>query len=468
MVSSKLSASLFTDLYQLTMSQSYWQSGATRDATFSLHFRKFPRNRSYYVFVGLEDILEYLEDFSFSDADLDALRNLGLFGDDFLNFLSGLKFSGEVRAMPEGSLFFENEPVLEVAGPVIECQLVETYIINQINLQSMLATKAARTICAAKGRQVVDFAARRTHGTEAAVKLARASYIAGFAGTSNVQAAATYGIPAMGTMAHSFITTFEQEMDAFSAYASSFPDSSIFLVDTYDTRQGVRNAIQCALKMRENGHSLQGIRLDSGDLLKLSLMSREMLDEAGLHTVQIIASGGLDEFSIESLVQSGAPIDGFGVGTKIGTSADAPYTDFVYKMVKYARRSIMKLSDDKMSLPGPKQVFREFDQNRTFRGDIIGCDPDADLGDQTEPMLRVVMERGRRLQPKTELNQVRAHFENQFARLPTELKSLQPRGAYPVTLSDKLKKLTRETKKSLTVVEDAAERERAPLHPKQP
>ena len=449
MGSPKLSTSLFTDLYQLTMAQSYWQSGVTRDATFSLYFRKFPYNRAYYVFVGLEDVLDYLEEFSFSADDLDALRKLGLFKDDFLIFLSGLKFSGEVRAMREGSLFFENEPVLEVAGPVIEGQLVETYLVNQINLQSLLATKAARTIHAARGRQVMDFAARRTHGTDAALKLARASYIAGFVGTSNVQAATTYGIPAMGTMAHSFITAFEREMDAFSAYAASFPESAIFLVDTYDTQEGVRIAIRCALKMRVLGHSLRGIRLDSGDLLKLSQMSRKMLDDAGLHSVRIFASGGLDEFSIESLVQSGAPIDGFGVGTRVGTSADAPYTDFVYKMVKYARRSIMKLSDDKVTLPGPKQVFREFDQNRTFRGDIIGCDPDAELGDQTEPMLRVVMERGKRLQPETELEQVRAHFKNQFARLPAELKALRPRGSYPVKLSDKLRELTRKTKHSL-------------------
>jgi nicotinate phosphoribosyltransferase len=436
------------------MAQSYWQSGVTRDATFSLFFRNFPQNRSYYVFVGLEDALDFLEDFSFNSDDLDALENLGLFSEDFLKYLSTLRFSGEVRAMPEGSLFFENEPVMEIAGPVIECQLVETFLVNQVNLQSMMATKAARTIQVAQGRQIVDFAARRTHGTDAAIKLARASYITGFSGTSNVQAAAMYGIPAMGTMAHSFITTFDNEIDSFNAYATSFPDSSIFLVDTYDTADGVRNAIECAQKMQELGHSLRGIRLDSGDILSLSQMSRNMLDEAGLHSVQIFASGGLDEFSIESLVLAGAPIDGFGVGTKVGTSADAPYTDFVYKMVKYARRPIMKLSTDKESLPGPKQVFREFDQNRTFRGDIIGCDPDADPGEHTEPLLRVVMERGKRLQPKTELEQVRAHFKNQFARLPAELKTLIPQGKYPVVLSGRLTKLMRKTRESLTAVEE--------------
>jgi nicotinate phosphoribosyltransferase len=436
------------------MAQAYWQSGVTRDATFSLHFRNFPSNRSYYVFVGLEDVLDYLEDFRFTDDDIEALRNLSVFDDGFLKRLSELNFSGEVRAMPEGTLFFENEPVLEVSGPVIECQLAETFLVNQINLQSMMATKAARVVHAAGGRQVMDFAARRTHGTDAAVKLARAAHIAGFAGTSNVQAAAMYGIPPAGTMAHSFVTTFEREADSFSAYAASFPDSSIFLVDTYDTKEGVKNAIECAQNMRELGHSLRGIRLDSGDLLTLSQMSRRMLDEAGLNSVQIFASGGLDEFSIESLVNSGAPIDGFGVGTKVGASEDAPYTDFVYKMVKYARRPIMKLSDDKATTPGPKQVFRESDQNRTFRGDIIGCEPDADPGDQTELLLRVVMERGKRLQPKTELEHVRAHFENQFARLPAELKALRPQDTYPVALSDKLNKLTRQTMQSLTAVEE--------------
>ena len=462
MGSPKLSAPLFTDLYQLTMAQAYWQSRTTRDATFSLHFRKFPCNRSYYVFVGLEDVLDYLEEFSFSDADIEALKYLGPFDDGFLKYLSELSFSGEVRSMPEGTLFFENEPVLEVAGPVIECQLVETFLVNQINLQSMMATKAARTVHAAAGRQVLDFAARRTHGTDAAVKFARAAHITGFSGTSNVQAAAMYGISPVGTMAHSFVATFEQELDAFTAYAASFPDSSIFLVDTYDTEEGVKNAIKCALEMREFGHSLRGIRLDSGNLLKLSQMSRRMLDDAGLPFVQIFASGGLDEFAIESLVASGAPIDGFGVGTKVGTSEDAPYTDFVYKMVKYARRPIMKLSDEKQSIPGPKQVFREFDQNRTFRGDIIGCEPDADPGDQTELLLRVVMERGKRLQPKTELEQVRAHFENQFARLPTELKSLSAQKAYPVILSDKLNKLTRHTRDALMATKEPKEANATP------
>ena len=462
MGSPNLSSALFTDLYQLTMAQSYWQGGVTRNATFSLFFRKFPSNRSYYVFVGLEDVLDYLENFRFTSDDLDALKQFGTFNDEFLHFLSGLKFSGEVRAMPEGTLFFENEPVLEISGPVIECQLVETYVVNQVNLQSMMATKAARTIHAAAGRQVVDFAARRTQGTDAGVKLARASYIAGFVGTSNVQAAATYGIPPMGTMSHSFITTFQREVDSFNAYAASFPDSSTFLVDTYAPQEGVRNAIQCGLKMRQFGHSLRGIRLDSGDLLSLSHTSRKILDEAGLSSVQIFASGGLDEFAIESLVQAGAPIDGFGVGSKGGTSADAPYTDFVYKMVKYARHPIMKLSDGKESLPGPKQVFREFDQNRTFRKDVIGCEPDTGLGEQAEPLLLVVLERGKRLQPKAELNQVRAHFENQFIRLPAELKALRPRGAYPVTLSEQLVTLTDSTRQSLN-----AQRELVPVYPNQ-
>lgn len=462
MGSPKLSSALFTDLYQLTMAQAYWQSGVTRDATFSLYFRNFPDNRSYYVFVGLEDVLTYLEDFHFSCDDLEALRGLDLFDDGFLGFLSRMKFSGEVRAMPEGSLFFENEPVLEVSGPLIEGQLVETYLVNQVNLQSMLATKAARTIHAAGGRQVVDFAARRTHGTDASLKLARASYIAGFAGTSNVQAAAAYGIPPVGTMAHSFITTFDREIDAFNAYGASFPDSSTFLVDTYDTEEGVKNAVDCALRMRQLGHSLRGIRLDSGDLASLSRMARAALDEEGLDSVQVFASGGLDEYAIESLVASGAPIDGFGVGTKVGVSADAPFTDFVYKMVKYARRPIMKLSDEKETLPGAKQVFREFDQNRTFRRDIIGSDSDTELADQAVPLLRVVMERGKRLQPRVDLDQVRSHFENQFARLPAELKALRPRSAYPVSLSDRLVALTNETRRSIENMD-----QRVPTHPGQ-
>ena len=366
-----ISDALFADLYQLTMAQAYLQSGQMGDATFSLYFRTFPANRDCYVFAGLESVLHYLRGLSFTDSDVAALERLGLLDNATLDYLRRFRFAGSVRAMREGEIFFPSEPVLEVSGNVVECQIAETFLLNRVNLESMLATKAARVVDAAKGRQVFDFAARRTHGTDAALKFARASHIAGFDGTSNVRAAAELGIPAVGTMAHSFITSFDSEIEAFRAYARSFPQSSVFLVDTYDTLDGVRNAITVAQEMAERGDALRAIRLDSGDMNALSRQSRALLDGAGLRGVRILASGGLDEYSIEELVSSGAPIDGFGVGTRVGTSGDAPYTDFVYKMVEYDGKPVMKLSEGKASLPGAKQVYRSYDDDGAMRGDVI-------------------------------------------------------------------------------------------------
>ena len=448
------STALFTDLYQLTMAQTYWSSGVTGEATFSLFFREFPENRVYYVFVGLQDALNYLQDFKFNNEDIAALRALDLFEDDFLSFLSTLRFTGEVRAMPEGTLFFENEPVLEVSGPIIECQLAETYLLNQMSLQSMLATKAARVVHAARGRRVVDFAARRTHGTDAAQKLARSSYIAGFDGTSNVHAAATYGIPPRGTMAHSLISAFPDEADAFRAYARAFPDSSTFLVDTYDTLAGVRNAITIGLEMKQQGHALRAVRLDSGDLLELSRASRRLLDEAGLDAVEVFASGGLDEYSVDALVKAGAPIAGFGVGTRLGTSADAPHADFVYKLVVFQGQPVMKLSADKVNLPGSKQVHRHADRDGSFSGDVIGREteplPAAEPTEpQIEPLLGPVMRGGRKLRPDPEIGQVRTAFAEQFARLPSTLKELGTTHSYDVRVSDELRLLTEVTGQEL-------------------
>jgi len=361
-----LSLGLFTDFYELTMAQAYWQSGQTASATFSLFFRKYPPDRAYFVLVGLADVLDYLEGFRFSPEDLEYLDSLSRFDQDFLNYLRQVRFTGSVRAMPEGSIFFINEPVIEVAGPVIEAQLVETFLVNQINLQTILATKASRVVHAARGRQLVDFAARRTHGVEAANKLARVSYLAGFDSTSNTLAGALHGIPVSGTMAHSYVTSFESEIASFRHFAGSFADTSTFLVDTYDTLEGTRKAAVVALEMREQGHPLRAIRLDSGDMLDLARKARVILDEAGLREVQIFASGGLDEFEVDELLRAGAPIDAFGVGTKVGVSADAPWTDCAYKLVEYAGRPVLKLSTKKQTLPGPKQVFRYRDPAGTY------------------------------------------------------------------------------------------------------
>jgi len=286
---------LLTDLYQLTMAQSYFRESQSGLATFSLFIRSYPANRGYFVAAGLRDVIDYLEDFSFDTSSLDYLSSLRLFTDDFLHFLSGVRFTGDVWALAEGRILFADEPMLEVTAPIIEAQIVETFIINQINLQTLIATKAARCVQAAGGRPLVDFALRRTHGTDAGMKVARASYMAGFAGTSNVRAGKLYGIPPVGTMAHSFVSSFASEIDAFRAYAASFPNHAILLIDTYDTLRGAHNAVQVAREMAARGQRLQGVRIDSGDLASLAREVRKIFDEAGLTAVKIVGSGGLDE-----------------------------------------------------------------------------------------------------------------------------------------------------------------------------
>ncbi len=435
------SNALFTDLYQLTMAQAYHQSGQSGHATFSLYFRNFPPNRSFYVFCGLEAVLDSLERLSFSGEDLEALHALDVFDTDFLDHLSTVRFTGAVRAMADGEIFFPNEPVLEVTGPLIECQLAETLLVNLVNLESMLATKAARVVDAARGRPVFDFAARRTHGLDAAMKLARASYIAGFAGTSNVAAAARYGIPAVGTMAHSFISSFDSEREAFRSYARSFPDSSTFLVDTYDTIGGVREAIIVAQEMAANEHRLRAIRLDSGDLLALSRQARRLLDDAGFDFVSIVASGGLDEYAVHELVSSGAPIDGFGVGTRVGTSSDAPYTDFVYKLVEYDDRPVMKISEDKQTLPGPKQVHRTVNADGKFERDSITPQYQPIDAVESKPLLRPVMENGHSIVDLPDIETVSQYHCEQIQNLPPELSGTNPTGTYRVEVSEELRRL---------------------------
>ena len=445
MTQNSLSDSLFTDLYQLTMAQSYYQSGRQGRATFSLFFRNFPPNRAYYVFCGLESAVKYVENLAFDEDDIAALSALGIFDSGFLEYLGTFRFGGDVRAMREGDIFFEDEPVMEVSGHIIECQLVETFILNRVNLESMLATKSARVVDAAAGRSVVDFAARRAHGLDAAMRQARSSYIAGFAGTSNVAAAAEFGIPAVGTMSHSYISSFGSEREAFAAYARSFPDSSTFLVDTYDTLGGVANAIEVSAEMEARGHRLRAIRLDSGDMESLARRSRAMLDEAGLDYVQILASGGLDEFSISELVSAGAPIGGFGVGTKVGASADAPYTDFVYKMVEYDGKPIMKLSEDKVYLPGPKQVGRQTDGEGIVSLDVIHGYGDRGARYKGEPLLEPVLKNGKRTRALPSLEEIRAFHGRRVGMLPEDLRGTRPTGRYTVQVSDDLVRLGQQT-----------------------
>ena len=421
------------------MAQAYWNSGRTADAVFSLFFRALPPDRGYLVFAGLEDVLEHLSAFRIGPDDLSYLASLGLFDEGFLSHLAGLSFTGAVRAMPESSIFFAEEPVVEVTAPVIEAQIVETLLLNQVHYQTLLATKASRVVHAARGRTVVDFGARRTHGMEAADAFARVSYMAGFAGTSNLRAGERYGIPVFGTMAHSFVTTFEREIDAFRAYADAFPDTSTFLVDTYDTLAGVKSAIEMAREMDAHGRAPLAVRLDSGDLLELSLRARVMLDGAGLSRVRIFASGGLDEFQVSDLVEADAPIDGFGVGTRVGVSADAPAADAVYKLVEYDGNPITKLSPGKETLPGPKQVFRFTDADGRYARDVIATAGHAEPGGA--PQLVETMRGGERIVSVRSLDELRRQFARDIERLPTTHRALRSPEPYPVENSARLEEL---------------------------
>ena len=431
---------LFTDLYELTMAQAFFRCGMHTPATFSLTVRGYPPNRGYFIAAGLDDVLEYLSLLQFGGEALDYLRGTGVFGDDFLEFLGDLRFTGSVRAVPEGRLLFAGEPALEITAPIIEAQLAETYAINQVNLQTTLATKAARCVWAAQGRGIADFASRRTHGSDAAMKMARASYIAGFASTSNVLAASAYGIPPAGTMAHSFISSFPTEIDAFRAYADSFPDRTVLLLDTYDTMAGARNAVTVAHELEERGHRLAAVRLDSGDYASLSRQVRRTLDEAGLDYVKILVSGGLDEYELERLAQGGAPVDLFGVGTKAGVSADAPWSDMVYKLVCFGQRPVMKLSAGKESMPGEKQLFRRRDAAGRWSGDVIGL-RDEPPPPGAEPVMQEVMAGGQRTAAATPLDELRRRCAEEFAALEAGYKALHQPPPYPVSLSPQLQRL---------------------------
>ena len=447
---------LFTDLYELTMAQAYFSQGMHAPATFGLTVRSYPPNRGYLVSAGLDDVLDYLSRLQFDDEAIGYLRSLGSFTTDFLDYLRSVRFTGSVRAIPEGRLFFADEPLLEITAPIIEAQLAETYVINQMNLQTSLATKAARCVWAAQGRGIADFASRRTHGSDAAMKMARASYVAGFASTSNVLAASHYGIPPAGTMAHSFISSFPSELDAFRAYARSFPDRTVLLLDTYDTVAGAWNAVTIAKELEADGHRLTAVRLDSGDYGELSRQVRRVLDGQGLDYVRVLVSGGLDEYELDSLMQDGAPIDLFGVGTKAGVSADAPWSDMVYKIVCFDGRPVMKLSEGKMSLPGSKQIFRRRDEDGSLSSDIIGLQEEAGPVN-VEPLLQEVMADGVRISPSSTATELRDSFRDEFASLASRFKNLHRPPQFPVSISPRLQRMTAEVREEAVLTNVSAE-----------
>ena len=430
---------LFTDLYELTMAASYFAHEVFDTATFSLYIRDVYATRNYFVAAGLEQVLDELNAFQFSDQDISYLHSTGRFSKHFLDYLRQVRFTGEVNAIPEGTIFFANEPVMEVTAPIVEAQLIETFVLNTMGFQTMIASKAARCFHAASGRPLIDFSLRRTQGQDAGIKVARSTFIAGFAATSNVLAGKLYGIPISGTMAHSYVSAFDNEQDAFFAYADTFPDHSIFLIDTYDSVEGARHAAVVAKEMQKKGHTLIGVRLDSGDMVSLSQEVRKIFDDAGLLDVKIFASSGFDEFKIAKIISEGAAIDAFGVGTKVGVSADAPFVDIVYKMVRFKGRNVRKLSPGKVTLAGEKQVFRTSDQNGCYSEDIIG--QRDEIIDEGQPLLEKVMESGQLLRPHPQLQVLQERFRENFAALDDGYKSIQDYRAYPVKLSTRLQNL---------------------------
>ena len=441
---------LLADLYQFTVAQAYFDLGMFVPATFSLFIRAYPHNRGYFVSAGLEDVLEFLARWTVSDGAIDYLDSTGRFSQPFLEHLSRLKFTGDVWAIPEGRIFFCDEPVMEVTGPIIPAQIVETYVINRVNYQTAVATKAARCVTAAEGRPLSDFSMRRTQGLDAAMKAARSSYMVGFSSTSNLAAGREYGMPVSGTMSHAFVTSQPDELEAFRAYARSHPDNTTLLIDTYDTIAGARKAAQVGKELEERGYRLRAVRLDSGDYVELSRQVRGILDSQGLDYVEIFASGGLDEYSIADILSEGAPIDAFGVGTRLGVSEDAPSTDMVYKLVECDGRPVKKLSAGKSYLPGPKQVFRVRNADGSFQGDVLTGRNEASEG---EPLLSKVMEDGKQIAAHDSLERIRDRFRDDIGSLPAKYKALKDPPHYPVGVGARLKKLSDRIDKDLVARE---------------
>jgi nicotinate phosphoribosyltransferase len=435
-------SALCLDLYELTMAQSFLDEGIGASATFSLFVRRLPRQRSYLVAAGLDDVLDFLGSFAFAPTELAYLESTGLFTSRLLDHLATLRFRGSVRALPEGTVCFADEPILEVTAPIVEAQLVETAVINLIQLQTLVASKAARAATVAQGRRLVDFSYRRTQGLESGVQVARASYLSGFSATSNVLAGQRYGIPVAGTMAHSYVEAFPSEVAAFRAYTRAYPDRAVLLIDTYDTLEGARRAAIVGQELALRGHQLAGVRLDSGDLIGLSRAVRAILDEAGLSDTIVFASGGLDEAFVAEALEAGAPIDGFGLGTQLGVSADAPTLDIVYKLVSYDGRPTLKSSADKSTWPGAKQVWRAHDGGRLV-GDWLAL-ADEPAPTAAQPLMVDVMEDGRRLAAPEPLDAIRSRCGEHVAALPPELRQLAHAAPYPVRPTEALRALQRE------------------------
>lgn len=429
---------LATDLYQLTMAAAYHAHDRCERASFELFVRRLPPQRSYLVAAGLEQALEYLQELSFTAAEIEYLQSLPVFAkltDRFWNYLRDFRFTGDVWAMPEGTIAFANEPLLRVTAPLIEAQLAETFLLTTINFQTLIATKAARTVEAAQGKGVIEFGARRCHSFGAAIYAARAAFIGGCIGTSNVEAGRQFHLPVYGTAAHSFVMAFDSEWEAFRAYHAVFPEGTTLLLDTYNTLNAARMAT-------ELGAGLRGVRLDSGDLAELSKQVRSILDAAGLRQTKLMASGDLDEHKIARLLAAGAPFDLFGVGTELSTSRDAPALAGVYKLVELERAGQrepkMKLSSEKETYPYCKQVWREVESDRAFVRDLIATLDEAPAAGA--PLLKPVMRAGKLSEPLPDLAATRHYAKQQLAGLPARFKALAEPATYPVRYSAELER----------------------------
>ncbi len=433
---------LLTDLYQFAMMQAYLDHGETETAVFEFFIRNLPRNRQFLMAAGLQSALEYLETLRFAPKDIAWLASTGRFRKNLLDYLADFAFTGDIHVMPEGSIFFANEPILRVTAPLPAAQLVETRLINILHFQTLIATKAARLALLAPGKLLVDFGLRRAHEAGAGLMAARASYIAGFDGTATVLAEQRFGIPTYGTMAHSYIEAHDNEALAFERFALSRPDNLTFLLDTYDTEAAARLVVTLAPRLKARGIAIRSVRLDSGDLIALSFRVREILNSGGLSEVTIFASGGLDEDSIAAIAAARAPIDGFGIGTALATSSDVPALDCAYKLEEYAGRPRRKHSTGKATWPGRKQVWRHYGPEGRMATDTLSLENDGQDG---EPLLQQVMAAGQRLGPVPPLAQARARAKENLARLPESIARLDRAAAYTVHIGEALKRLAADT-----------------------
>jgi nicotinate phosphoribosyltransferase len=434
---------LLTDLYQYNMIKTYLDHDQVKTAVFEFFVRKLPTRRGFLVAAGLEQALDFLENFQFSAEELRWLDRTGRFGRDLLAHLGSFRFTGEVHAMPEGTVFFADEPILRVTAPLPEAQLAETRLINILHFQSLIASKAARMILAAPGKLLVDFGLRRAHGAEAGLLAARASY---FAGTATMLAEKLYGIPTFGTMAHSFIQAHDRESEAFEAFAKSRPQNLTILIDTYDTEAAAKKVVALAPRLQADGIKIQGVRLDSGDLTALSKGVRNILDQGGLKDVRILASGGLDEDNIGEMLRAGAPIDAFGVGTSLTTSSDVPALDCAYKLQEYAGLPRRKHSSGKATWPGRKQVWRQYGPDGRMAGDVISVETDRQPG---QPLIEMMMQGGRRIRPSPPLSEIRDRAACSLEQLPEPLRCLETGFSYPVKIADALIELSKQVDRRL-------------------